>query len=47
VGFSPENKNSGNGMKNMKRRANEIGGQLKVESAPGRGTTITLTAPIN
>jgi signal transduction histidine kinase len=46
IGFRPENRSSGNGMKNMKRRAQEIGGQLKVESAPGRGTTITLTTPI-
>lgn len=46
AGFSPERRSSGNGMKNMKRRAQEIGGQLKVESAPGHGTTITLTAPI-
>jgi signal transduction histidine kinase len=46
VGFCPENTHSGNGMKNMKRRATEIGGQLKVESRPGGGTTVTLTAPI-
>jgi signal transduction histidine kinase len=46
AGFCPEDKSSGNGMKNMKRRTNEIGGQLKVESSPGHGTTITLTVPI-
>lgn len=46
VGFRPEDRTSGNGMKNMKRRATEIGGQLIVESGAGRGTTITLTAPI-
>jgi signal transduction histidine kinase/streptogramin lyase len=46
AGFCPDAKNSGNGLKNMKRRAQEIGGQLKVESSPGHGTIITLTAPI-
>ena len=46
VGFHPGAKSSGNGLKNLKRRAQEIGGHLKIESSPGDGTTITLTAPI-
>jgi signal transduction histidine kinase len=46
VGFFPEDKSAGNGLKNMKRRAQEVGGQLKVESSPGRGTVVALTAPI-
>ncbi len=47
VGFNPEKRNSGNGMKNMKRRAKEINGLLTIESAPKRGTIITLSAPIS
>jgi signal transduction histidine kinase len=46
IGFSPGSTNSGNGMKNMNRRAKEINGLLKVESTLGRGTTITLITPI-
>ncbi len=32
----------GNGLKNMRRRAEEIGGVLTVASAPGRGTRVSL-----
>jgi signal transduction histidine kinase len=46
VGFNPGAKSSGNGLKNLKRRAQEIGGHLEIESSPGGGTTIMLTAPI-
>ena len=37
---------SGNGMKNMRRRAEEMGGQLEFDSSPGRGCTLRLRAPI-
>jgi signal transduction histidine kinase/ligand-binding sensor domain-containing protein len=46
VGFDPAQKVSGNGIKNMRRRAAEIGGQIEIESRVGGGTTVTLTAPI-
>ena len=46
VGFCPETTGSGNGLKNMKRRTQDIGGRLTIESAPGAGTIITLQAPI-
>jgi signal transduction histidine kinase len=46
IGFDPEARSSGNGLKNMKRRNQEIGGQLVIESAPGKGTVVTLSAPI-
>ena len=46
VGFATSNKSSGNGLKNLKRRAAEIGGNVEINSAPGGGTTVTLTAPI-
>ena len=34
---------SGNGLKNMRKRASEIGGKLEITSLPGEGTTIILT----
>ncbi len=34
------------GLRNMRRRAEAIGGRLAVTSAPGRGTTLTLTVPL-
>jgi two-component system sensor histidine kinase UhpB len=44
VGFNIESAtDGGNGIKNMKRRAAEIGGQLTIESAEGKGTNIELT----
>ncbi len=35
------------GMVNMRERAERIDGSLKVESSPGRGTTITLVVPLD
>jgi ligand-binding sensor domain-containing protein len=46
TGFDPGRKSPGNGLKNMKRRAAELGGRLEIESRDGDGTTVTLTAPI-
>jgi ligand-binding sensor domain-containing protein len=37
---------SGNGMKNMRRRAEEMGGRIEFDSSPGRGCTLRLRAPI-
>lgn len=34
------------GMVNMRERAERINGSLRVESAPGKGTTITLVVPL-
>ncbi|MHB8619746.1 MAG: sensor histidine kinase [Chloroflexota bacterium] len=45
-GFDPEDQESGRlGLKGMKRRVCDLGGDLAVESAPGRGTTIRATIP--
>ena len=44
-GFDASQKSLGNGLKNMKRRAAEIGGRLEINSGSG-GTILTLTAPI-
>src|SRR5258705_3415486 len=43
VGFDTANALMGNGIKNMKRRAAEIGAQLVIESAEGKGTNIELS----
>ena len=35
------------GMVNMRERAERIDGSLRLESAPGQGTTVTLVVPLN
>lgn len=47
-GFQIDNKNSynGNGLNNMKRRAEEIGAQLAIQSEAGHGTKICLDVPV-
>ncbi|MFI5219727.1 MAG: two-component regulator propeller domain-containing protein [Bacteroidia bacterium] len=42
VGFDINNINEGNGLKNMKRRAEELGGNLNINSRPGEGTSLLL-----
>lgn len=41
IGFNP-NETQGNGLKNMKKRTEELHGQLSINSLPGKGTTIKL-----
>ncbi len=45
-GFDPATARAGNGLANLHARARAIGGQVSVATAPGRGTTIALTAPL-
>jgi signal transduction histidine kinase len=40
-------KSTGFGLKGLSERANAIGGWLDVNSLPGRGTRVTLTAPLD
>lgn len=42
-GFDPNDESRGNGLKNMRERAEALGGALKIESKTNGGTTITLT----
>jgi len=42
AGFDLMQDNAGNGLKNMKRRADEIRAQLKIESGKGNGTQVDL-----
>ena len=48
VGFEPEKATgSGHGLKNFRRRANRVNGQLKIDSILHGGTTIRFSAPLN
>ena len=46
-GFDPEKLESGNGLRNMKERAQLMEGTVKIKSEPEKGTEITISAPVN
>jgi len=46
VGFAPLPHLSGHGLGNMHARAAALGGSLRVESTPGKGTRVLLTLPV-
>ncbi len=46
IGFDAAKADSGNGLGNMRKRAESMRGTLKFESEAGRGTTVTLKIPI-
>ena len=46
VGFDVMNEHSGNGLKNIQRRASEINGKLSLESIPGDGTISRVEIPL-
>ncbi|HNS52126.1 MAG TPA: GAF domain-containing protein [Anaerolineae bacterium] len=48
LGFDPEDAKAGGGLglPGMRERAQKIGGQLEIESAPGRGARIVVEVPI-
>jgi signal transduction histidine kinase len=45
-GFDSDHPAEGNGLKNMRRRARDMNGRLKIARAPTGGTTIHLVAPL-
>ncbi|HEX8333335.1 MAG TPA: tetratricopeptide repeat protein, partial [Segetibacter sp.] len=45
-GFDTSESTEGNGLKNMKKRASEIGAQIIILSLPGKGTTVQLNVPL-
>jgi signal transduction histidine kinase len=46
-GFDPGTTASGSGLQGMRDRVDALGGHLSIESAPGRGTTVTGHVPID
>lgn len=47
-GFSPAEAEqaTGQGLRNMRQRAQLMGGRVQIDSAPGRGATVTVTVPL-
>lgn len=45
-GFDSTKSGRGNGLDNMRNRANESGGFLQIDTTPGAGTEIILTVPV-
>jgi len=43
---SPARLSPGNGLSNMRKRLDEIGGQCSVESTVGQGTVVTFNLPL-
>jgi ligand-binding sensor domain-containing protein/signal transduction histidine kinase len=46
-GFNPHSQSEGHGLDSMRARARSLGGALEIESAPGRGTMVEFTMPLN
>jgi signal transduction histidine kinase len=50
VGFDPADARGspgeGRGLANMRRRATQMGGDLRIESAPGQGVRLAIAVPI-
>jgi signal transduction histidine kinase len=46
-GFQPSKRPAGNGLANMRRRMDKIGGSCAIESQPGEGTTVRLQLALN
>ena len=46
TGFKISSQPGGHGLTNMQARATALGGSLRVESAPGKGTRVLLTLPV-
>jgi len=47
VGFDVEHQANGMGLRTIKERAESIGGEVLIESAPGKGTDVIITVPFN
>lgn len=45
-GFDPEAAHDGYGLAGLRARAGEVGGTVRVHSAPGGGTTVTVRLPV-
>lgn len=45
-GFDPDSDHGGLGLKNLARRVTAVGGELNLDTAPGKGTIVTVAFPI-
>jgi len=46
IGFDEARIREGNGLKNLRRRAADLGGTVEIRSVPASGTLVIVTAPI-
>lgn len=46
TGFDPEKADGGMGMSNLRSRAAEFNGSVRIDSLPGRGTTVMIDLPL-
>lgn len=46
IGFESDRLNSGFGLRGMQERVQMLGGQIKIDSAPTKGTKIQVTIPL-
>ena len=46
IGFDSRVRSAGNGMRNMRERAQAMGGRLRITSKPGTGTNLRVTFPV-
>jgi two-component sensor histidine kinase len=46
IGFDPSTDSQGQGLRSMKRRAAAVGGNLQIDSEPGRQTRVSLSLPL-
>lgn len=47
IGFDVKHADSGNGLGNMRKRADGLRATIKVQSSPGEGASVSLAVPIN
>ena len=49
VGFAPEDreKSQSFGLQGMEERLRALSGSMRIDSAPGRGTTVTVSVPVS
>jgi NarL family two-component system sensor histidine kinase LiaS len=47
TGFDPAAQHAGSGLAHIRDRAKEVGGTVQINSAPGRGTELTVRVPVS
>lgn len=47
AGFDPSSEHGGLGLKNLARRVSAVGGELDLDTAPGKGTVVTVSFPLS